>query len=333
MNKKNLLFLFLSLAMWWTGCTEEDFSHCPTGFWVTFVPENAKHNIAREVQNLDLYFYNRQDNDLIKKLSYTRSELRSSDGAAYVPQDSIPAGAYRVMAIANDGSNTDTRGSEDYYGIYTSLTETDIDYQPVTFFSGETELDVERFLAVDAAQEFPVYLYKHNNLIRLNIYYDKDYDLPPGGRVETYIHGSNGRYHHSVRSRPAENNPDLDALYAVYHPFERFDNAEGYGSVIYMSTMHMWHGSDIKIHFDPTDLTRADGEPWDEFDLNLTDLLYEVGAIVDENGDTVRNPYNSDDKLRFNDEYEISVKFGKTTVSTKIGLDDWATVGDNEVEI
>jgi hypothetical protein len=335
MNKKNFIwFLFLSLAVLWTGCTEENFSDCPTGFWVTFIPENSKHDFAEEVQNLDLYFYDPAPNGaLIEKIAYTRQQLRPADGAAYVSQDSIPAGEYRVVAIVNDDIHTRTNSSGTYYGIHSELADTEIDYKPVAFFSGETDLLVEEYLTLDDAQEFPVYLYKHNNQIRVNIIYDADYELPAGGRIETYIHGSNGRYHHSTRScRSGETNDQgLRARFLPFERFERLDPEKGEVSEIYLSTMHIWHGSDLNLHFDEVGGTRAE-DPTRSFDLNLTDLLKKVSGVVDEKGETISNPYNTDDKLRFHDDYEIWIKFGKTSISTQIGIDNWATVS-SEVEL
>ena len=91
--------------------------------------------------------------------------------------------------------------------------------------------------------------------------------------------------------------------------------------------MHMWHDSDMNLHLDEVGGTRANSPR--SIDLNLTDLLKNVSGIVDENGETIRNPYDTDDELRFHDEYEIWIKFGKSSISTRIGIDDWAKVGGN----
>ena len=339
MNKKTILFLFLSLTM--VGCTKEDFSDCPTGFLVTFEPDNPKHNLTREVQNLDLYFYAQSNDSLLKKLSYTRSELRSYDCAAHVPQDSVPAGEYRLLAVFNGGIDTRTDNYETFDKVHTRLNDTEIGgIKPapvdplVTLFSGETYLEIEAYPPVGEEIVFPVSLYKHNNLIRVNIVYDDEYELPAGSRVDIHIDGSNGRYHHSTRSCRSNESND-EGVYTIFRPWERYerlDPVEGNVSEIYISTVHMWHDSDLKVHFDEVAGTRSGEDPTKSYDFSLTDLLKDVDQAKI-GGETVKNPYDTDDKLRFHDEYEIWIRVGKTSIATKVGLDDWAKVGDDQVEI
>ncbi|MDR2911800.1 MAG: FimB/Mfa2 family fimbrial subunit [Alistipes sp.] len=328
MDKKALILLLLLLSSAaWSGCTKEDYSNCPAGLYVTFAPENPKHNYARDVQNLELYFY--KDDALAGSIHYTRDELRAGDRAAYIPNEAIAGGRYRMVAVVNSGedSRTATRSTDSYERIHTAMVDEVVDYQPCNFFSGEAEITVPEVPDNITVTEVPVSLYKHNNRIRINIYHDEDYT--PEGRIDARVEDISGKYFHA-RTR-AGFRPD-DFQRTVFKPWERLDGRDG--SVLYLSTMHMWHSTspdgETRLCIDESGATRAGGSIR-SFSLNMTELLRKVSKVVlrDENGgETVLlNPYDTDEKLRFHDEYEISIKLGKTTVAVRVGLDDWQTVG------
>ena len=51
-----------------------------------------------------------------------------------------------------------------------------------------------------------------------------------------------------------------------------------------------------------------------------------MAKVVQPDGSVLTYPYATDDGLRYYDEYEISVKIGKSFVALEVTIDDWAVI-------
>jgi len=311
MNKKNILPTLLLPLLLLAGCTKEDYRNCPAGLYVTFAPENPKHDYAALVQRMDLYFYG-QDGNLAAKHHYDRQDLRAYDRAAYVPQ--LLSGTYRVVAVMNCGIDTETFDTEKYSTLRSRLKSETVSHRPVAFFSGEKTITVGL-----PGTEIPtetIDIYKHTNDVRLKIVYD-GYVAPAGKTLEAFIRGKNGMFRYDIGRSPGEK-------LATYYPWETKSDTPGSLPVEFdMTTMFIWHTTsetacDLNVYLQETSASRATGR---SVVLNLTE---ELKKVRDAEGYFL---YDTDAKLRYHDEYEITVTLGKDFVVLEITIDNWNTIG------
>jgi hypothetical protein len=308
MKMRNIILTLLLLLPILTGCTKEDYRNCPAGLYIAFETINPKQSYPDEVQNLSLYFFDPQTGDLAEEFHYLREELRETDRAALVPQ--IPAATYRVVAVINDGIDTQTTGAENYATLKTMLNEQTVDYKPVNFFTGEKEITVN----VNTTKSIPVEtmpVIKHNKNIHLNIVYD-GYVAQPDVTFTSWIEGSDACYEYATQQ-----NTSL----ARFTPWEVQLNDDGMPSRFSLSTMRFVRESDLTLHLQETANTRTVSA---HYIFNLTD---ELAGIIDESNPDNEYLYDTDEEIEFEDEFEITIKIGKDNIAIAVGVDRWDTIG------
>lgn len=306
MNKRKIFrFLLLLLLPLAAACTKEDYRNCPAGLYITFEANNPKHVYPEKVQRVYLFFYDGKG-DLAAEFRYERDDLRATDRAAFVPQ--LPTGTYRVVAVVNGGVFTRTQDIEKYSTLHTMLVEEELNYKPVDFFTAEKEITV----AVNTTSVIPtekMMLAKHNNDIHLNIVYD-GYVLPAGSDLDAFVCGNNRRFEYVSYACPTSS-------FVRYLAWSRRTNiANSLPDGFSFTTMRLWHGGDICLHLEevPTRSGRS-------IVLNIAD---ELAKVRDDKGNPL---YDTDDKLEYHDEYEITVRLGKDFVVLSITIDKWDTIG------
>jgi len=307
MNKKKILWLLLPLLLP-AGCTKEDNRNCQAGLYICFETKNPKHSYPDLVAKLDLFFYGR-DGNLKADFHYTRDELRQNDRAAFVPK--ISEGDYRIVAVVN-GNNQDyeTLGIETYEALYTRLREGTVDSKLTDLLSSEKQVTVGRIGAV--AQTETMTLAKHNNNIRLKIHYE-NYIAPYNTVLDAFVEESGGIFHYNTYSSPGVH-------HVRYLPWDKLSGSNGLPQQFDISTFRLWIGSDATIHI--REIDAISGNVTGRFyTLNITNALI-----------TVRNQageylYDTNEKLEYYDEYEITITLGGDFVVLSVSIDNWNVVG------
>lgn len=308
--KLPVVFL-LALSSAATGCIKEDYSNCPTGVYVTFDTSNPKHDYAARVQSVDLYFYD-SEGDLTRHYYYEKEQLRRSDRAAYV--GGLPAGEYRLLAIVNGGFETQTENVQKFSTIRSRIAGETVKNNLTDFFTAEKQVTVRSGAARNRAERMT--LDKHNNNIRLNVLYD-GYAASPETMLEAFITENNGVYEFRsgkcVRPCPVR-----------YLPW-RINFSGGLPSSFDIPTMHIWHDSEQKGECDVTVVLQesvSGAAAGRSILLNLTRELMKV-----RDAKTGELLYDTDEKLLFNDEYEITMTIGADFALTALTINDWKNGG------
>lgn len=317
MRNKIALFLLLPPLIC-TGCIGENNDDCPLGLYVTFETRNPKHSYVEAVRNVDLYFYD-ADGNLAASYDYTKDELRPSDGAAYVADP--PRGEYLLLAVVNDGADVGSVDVEKYSTIRSEFKNREIRTQLKDFFSAERQVTVSG--GRRASSELMV-LDKYNNDVRLHVEYDEEYTLPTGATLESYITCNNGVY--EFRTRKC-----LNPCPVRYEAWRIATNVETrLPSQFTISTMHIWQQSSDKGECDVTVFLHESGLPMDggrTVSVNLTQELLKIKDPI-----TGESLYDTDEKLLFEDEYDVTVTIGKEFNILALTINNWSIIsGDVEI--
>lgn len=292
------------------GCIKENNGECPSGLYVTFETRNPKHNYVEAAGNVDLYFYT-PDGTLEAQYNYAKDDLRAFDGAAFVPDP--PQGEFLLMAIVNNGADVNSVDTDDYATIRSEFKSSLIEKRLTDYFSAEKRITVDRR---DNATEMMV-LDKYNNDIRLNVEYD-GYVPPAGTGLEAYITCNNGVYQFNTRKC-------LDPCLVRYQPWAAvIDSGTGIPKQFTISTMHIWQAGSDKGKCDVTIFLHETGLPMDTgrtVAVNLTDELLKI-----RDPQTGELLYDTDAKLLFEDEYELSITLGSEFKILALTINDWAII-------
>lgn len=306
MNKKNILALAVTMVLLCAGCTREDYRNCPSGQYICFEAMNPKHDYKELVQTVDLLFYDRQGS-LAAQYNYTRSELRDGDRAAFVPI--MEPGEYTVVAMINHADCYSTTQKENYSTLNTQLVDQVLETAPEDFFTAIRNIDITGNY-VDMKDQ-TMTLAKQNNHINLTVRL-KDYALPAGGSIDSYITACNGQFHYSTYSCPGHS-------HRTYRPEVLPVNDLAHGFRI--TTMRLWRGMDISLVVDEyRGGTRAAAA------RSVTlDLVEELAKVKDDAGNFL---YDTDDKLEYNDQYDIELTLGPDFVVVGLTINNWAIIDD-----
>ena len=307
MNKKKILLFLLLPLLLPAGCTKEDNRNCPTGLYVSFEPNNPKHNYPELVAYVDLYFYN-PDGNLMADFHYLRDDLRANDRAAFVPY--IPSGDYRLVAVINGRQDYETYGVEKYENLCTKLKEESITGKLMDFFTSEKQISIGRSGPVIPTEK--MMLAKHNNNIRLKILYDK-YTAPYNMVLKAFVEENGGLFHYSTYSCST-------TLYKHYFPWNTLLGNDGLPLQFDISVFRLWIGSNVSLCLREVDniTGTVTGR---SYTLNIIEKLIAVRNL---SGDYL---YDTDEKLEYNDEYEITITLGKDFVVLSLIIDDWQIIG------
>ncbi len=314
------------------GCLRDDYSDCPTGVYITFESINPKNVYAEQVERVNLYFYDKAG-DLIHESYYTEDELRPEDHAAYV--QNIPDGDYHVLAIINDNIYTETSQISKYSTVRSRVSAEALNYNAEPFFSSEKDITVVNDPMNIRTELMRLDNYKNNIYVHLVYDDSKDPYMPtPGTNLQAKIEGSNNEFIYSSRTCNSDTKLVSEYWYRSdnHETYEEDHRLPEHPAAFSISTMHLWHGSDITITITEVPdseaaMPMAEGdEP--EFRIikhSLTDLLKER---LDDNGDF---PYDSNEELLFYDEFHIylSIDNGGSKYwngETYIKVGDWDTV-------
>jgi hypothetical protein len=306
MNKRKLLSLLL-LALMMTGCTKENYRNCPAGLYVSFQPDNPKHDYPELVTKVDLYFYCLEGN-LKASFSYLRDELRPYDRAAFVPQ--ITAGEYRLVAVVRNGMDYETYEVDSYATLYTKLEQETVSEKLTDLFTSEKLVTVGR--SGGNIQTENMMLAKHNNNIRLKIVYE-GYMTPAGMSLEAFAEENSGIFLYSSYSSPA-------IRYVRYMPWNESAANNGLTQLFDISVFRLWIGSGATICIRETD-TLTGTITGRSYTLNITEILTRVENLAGE------YLYDTNEKLEYNDEYEITITLGPDFVVLAITVDNWNIIG------
>ena len=311
MNKKHILSFLLLLLLLPAGCTKEDNRNCPAGLYVCFEPNNPKHNYQELVTQVDLYFYG-ADGELKADFHYSRNDLRTHDRAAFVPR--MPAGEYKLVAVVNSGKDYETYGIENYETLYTKVKQDIVSDKLTDFFTSEKQITVGR--PASLVQTETLKLAKHNNNIRLKILYD-NYTAPPNTVLDAFVEESCGHIYYSTYSGP----PTRDVRYL---PWNELSGSDGLPLQFDISTFRLWIGSDAALCLREADaVSGIDAGRF--YTLNITDALVTVKNAAGE------FLYDTDEKLEYNDEYEITITIGKDFVILSVTIDNWDIISGGVV--
>lgn len=310
-NKLTTLFLFTSLLILLGSCINEDLNECATGQYICFEFRNPKHKLPEVVKTVDLYFYN-PEGKLVGNYHYEQNQLREDDYAAYVPD--MPSGEYNVIAIANNIECYQTFGTEEYSQITTSLQDEIVTKRPIDLFSAEKKITIKRISSLVPTEI--MYLSKHNNNIRVNVRFDK-YTPSTGNTIDTYIAGSNGMFNYSTYSCDKSG----------YRKYIAYNTA---GTILQQipsqydfTTMRLWTESDMTLYIEENPETRNSGK------IIELDIEKELAKVSNENGELL---YDTDEKLEYHDDYEITVTIGPTFLVVGLQINGWTIIG-GDIEV
>jgi hypothetical protein len=305
-TRKILSFLLLSLLLV-AGCTKEDYRNCPAGLYVSFEPVNPKHNYPELVTKVVLYFYS-PEGKLQASFNYSRDELRAYDRAAFVPQ--IPTGDYRLVAVINGEKDYETYGVDRYEDLYTQLKQETVNEKLTDLFTSEKLITVGR--SGRNIQTENKSLVKHNSNIRLKILYD-GYAAPAGITLKAFAEESSGIFHYSTYSGPA-------TRYVRYLPWAELSGSNGLPRQFDISVFRLWIGGDASICLQEIDATTqiTTGR---SYRFNIAEELIKVKNALGE------YLYDTNEKLEYNDEYEITITLGEDFVVLSLTIDNWHLIG------
>jgi len=310
MNKKNILSIFLPLLLL-MGCTHEDYRNCPAGYYISFVTDNPKHNYPELVATVGLYFYD-QNGDLQADFHYTRNDLRAHDRAAFVPL--MPAGNYRLVAVAkSDVTCYETSGSAKYETLETKLKHEVFDYKKSDLFSAEKNITINPPSHI--LQTETMTLVKHNSNIRMNLLYD-GYVAPNDMTLDAMIEKSSGQFNYSLYSNRV-------AQDVRFLPWARRNGNNGLPTQFDISCFRLFYDCDATITIYETSDTKS--FPGRAYTL---DIVKELAKVRNGMGEFL---YNTDKKLEYHDEYEITMTLGRDFVVLAIVIDKWSIVGGGVV--
>ncbi len=311
-NKSNTLLLFTLLLLLWGSCINEDLSECETGHYICFDLRNPKYKFPEVVNTVDLYFYNQQNGNLAADYHYKKDQLREHDYAAYVPD--MPSGQYNVVAIINNIECYKTFGIEEYNKLSTSLEGEIIEKKPIDIFSAQKEITIKRISSIVSTDTMN--LTKHTNNIHVNIRFEK-YTPSSGNTVDTYIAGGNGVFNYSTYSCDKSS-------------YRKYIAHQTAGSVLDeipaeydFTTMRLWRKSDMTLYIEEKGLTRNSQA------IIEMDIEEELAKVKNENGEPL---YDTDEKLEFHDDYEITITIGPSFVVVGLEINDWV-IKDSNVEV
>jgi len=305
MNKRKILSLLLPMLLA-AGCVKEDNRNCPTGLYVTFEANNPKHDYPELVTGVALYFYG-PDGELKANFHYSREELRSYDRAAYVP--SIPAGNYKVVAVVNGEDDYETYEVENYQTLWTKVRQDIVTNKLTDFFTSEKQITIGHRSGVSTEK---MMLAKHNNNIRLKILYE-GYIASDNTVLEAFAKESSALFHYSTYSSFATHP-------VRYHPWNELLGHNGLPLQFDISVFRLWIGSDATICLRETEaLTGTDTGRF--YTLNITEALITVKNSADE------FLYNTNEKLEYTDEYEVTITLGKDFVVLSLSINNWYIIG------
>ncbi|MCL2098153.1 MAG: FimB/Mfa2 family fimbrial subunit [Bacteroidales bacterium] len=308
MNRRKILLLLLLPLLLPVGCIKEDYRNCPTGLYVTFEPKNPKHDYSELVVEVNLYFYD-SDGNLKADFHYFRDELRPHDRAAFVP--SIPIGDYSLVAVVNGHQDYETYGIENYATLCTKVRQDTVSNKLTDFFTSEKQISIGSRQG-GGIQTEKMMLAKHNNEIRLKILYD-GYIAPVNTVLEAYAEESSGLFFYSTYS-------SLATRHVRYQPWDILLGNQGLPLQFDISVFRLWIGSDANICLRETEvLTGIGTERF--YTLNITDALITVKNSANE------YLYNTNEKLEYTDEYEITMTLGKDFVILSLSINNWYIIG------
>jgi hypothetical protein len=214
------------------------------------------------------------------------------------------------VAVVNGEKDYETYGVDRYEDLSTQLKQGTVNEKLTDLFTSEKLFTVGR--SGGNIQTETMSLVKHNNDIRLKILYD-GYVAPAGMTLEAFAEESGGIFHYSTYSSPA-------TRYVRYLPWAELSGSNGLPRQFDISVFRLWIGSDAILTLRETDILTGT-VTGRSYALNITEVLTQVkneaGAFL----------YDTDEKLEYNDEYEITITLGTDFVVLSVSVDNWHIVG------
>ena len=304
MKKANIFFWLLLLSLSVISCISEDYDNCPKGYYIRFYPQNQKHDLKQMINTVDLYLYG-EDGSLHKEIHRTKEELRPADGAVFIPL--LPAGEYKVLALINhDPSCYEISSYQKFEEVHTSLPEELIKTPPADLFVGIKPLEFKQ--NEKYAMTVPMKIAKQTNHINLKIVF-QDYEQPADAILNSHIYGSNGKFEYSTYS--------CSNIYRKYIGHKK-DSSQDTNAAFQLTTMRLWAGADINL------VVEEEYPSLGETRSVKINLVEELMKVKDEKGELL---YDTDEKLEFNDEYDITMTLDGNFVLLELTIDNWTANG------
>lgn len=308
MRKTNIFLWLLLLPLILGSCISEDLSNCPTGRYIRFQPKNKKHNLREMENTLDLLLYGK-DNKLVERFHYTKEDFRPSDGAVFLP--ALDEGTYTTLALFNhDPSFYNVSDDDSYDVVYSELIENELTTSQTDLFVGIKPIIFEK--SEEYISTVTMELGKQTNNVNLKVVF-QDYIPPTDAKLSSHISGDNGKFHYFDYTCSLGYN-------ITYHPLNNKESASGIETNFEFKTMGLCTDSDIKLIVEEEyPLTRSSMKR--SVSINLVE---ELKKVKDEQGEFL---YDTNEKLEYNDEYDVTLTLGPNFVVLGLTIDDWAIIG------
>lgn len=286
-------------------------SKCPSGRYIIFQAINPKHNLNTMGKTLDLLFYG-EDNRLVERFHYTKEREGDfrSDGAVFVP--TLPEGTYTTLALFNhDPACYGIFDEERYDEIYSKVSADTVKTPPADLFVGTKPISFNK--GEEHITLITMRMAKHTNNVNLKIVF-QDYTPPTGATLSSYIYGDNGMFDYSDYACIKNN-------YRTYLSYNGKTSGSGFETNYKIKTMSLWLDSDIQLVVEEEIPWTRGATTKRSIKINLVE---ELKKVKNDKGELL---YDTDEKLEYNDEYDITMTIGPNFIMLGLTIDDWAIIG------
>ncbi|MCD8042756.1 MAG: FimB/Mfa2 family fimbrial subunit [Tannerellaceae bacterium] len=327
MRNLNIGWIFIGgLILLTISCVKDDMSDCDTGGSsgggiietnsriLSFETIPHKYKFETIAENLRLYLYD-EDLFLLNYYDITVQELAANDYKVTISdwKEVEDERLYHIMGVLNYTEHYEIAGEEHLERYETRIARDE---------NNETEEDLNHifvgYINIDpitkTVYEYKMLLEKLTNRIHLTVEF-VDFELPDNSNLTAHIIGSNAEYNYL--------NHSLEYTSMIYHPCIYGPNDDSKFK-FEITTGKLYMEDDLELLIE---LYNPNGIRIEHIDIPLTEKIAET---QDDNGYYL---YNTDEKLKEEDEYYLNIVIGANFQIIEFNINDWHLVVDPGIDL